>query len=395
MSALSFVGKSKNPNESTFRAIALISLFLAVALLQGCEQISYYGQAVQGHIEIMASQEPIDELIEDPSTDPKLKQRLSEVLTALEFAEQTLVIPQAETNYRKYVQLDRPYPVWSVVAAPNDSLTPRQWCYPFVGCASYRGYYSEEAAKNYAQGIHDEGDMDVHVGGADAYSTLGWFNDPVLSTFFRRDKIGLHALIFHELAHQVLYLQGDSTFNESFASAVEETGIELWLDGQPELLQTFQARKQRSQDFRALLQDTQQTLKEIYQQDLPKAQKLSLKEEALNQLTDNYQTLKATKWNGYNGYDHWFNQPVNNARLALVSTYNHWVPAFKQWIRACEYDFPRFYDAVSTLSEQSKTERERVLTMYDDAATSHQTATPTISGITGAPSLPCRYSPNS
>ncbi|GLQ32403.1 aminopeptidase [Litoribrevibacter albus] len=388
MKALSFVGKSKNTNKLAFRVITLTAMFLGVVFLQGCEQISYYSQAVQGHIKIMTSQKPIEELLEAPETSPKLKERLQDVLSALDFAEHQLSITQAQTNYRSYVELNRKYPVWSVTAAPDDSLTPKQWCYPFVGCASYRGYYSEEAAQAYAQTIFNEGHMDVHVGGADAYSTLGWFDDPVLSTFFRRDKIGLHALIFHELAHQVLYLKGDSTFNESFASAVEETGVELWLQEQPELLDTFHQRKVRSADFIGLLKETQQELNTAYQELSTREEKLEQKAKIIEQLQEKYQQLKTTKWDGYTGYDHWFSKPVNNARLALVSTYNHYVPAFKRWIQVCDYNYPAFYEAASVLAEQDKQERERVLTQFESIQ--H----PTNDDKADAPSLLCKYSPN-
>lgn len=403
MKALSFVGKSKNTNKLAFRVITLFTLLSGVVFLQGCEQIGYYSQAVQGHIDIMLSQEPIDELIDNPEIDPKLKKRLNEVIAALEFAESRLAIPQAQTNYRSFVQLDRSYPVWSVVAAPDDSLSPRQWCYPFVGCASYRGYYSKQAAIAYAQAIANEGNMDTHVGGADAYSTLGWFDDPVLSTFFKRDEIGLHALIFHELAHQVLYLKGDSTFNESFASAVEESGVELWLKERPELVSQYLDRKHRSKDFTQLLQSTRTQLQEIYQSEVSRAEKLKQKEHILSELTKQYEHIKTTRWEGYPGYDRWFEKPVNNARLALVSTYNHWVPAFKQWIQQCEYDFPKFYREAQKLSEQNKEERERVLTLYalkasttnvisQDQINAHPS--PTVFDTTDAQPLPCRYSPS-
>ncbi|MFC3149823.1 aminopeptidase [Litoribrevibacter euphylliae] len=404
MERLSFVGKRKFSNELAFRVIALFTLTFSVVFLQGCEQIGYYGQAVQGHIDIMFSQESIDNLIDDPKTDPKLKKRLNEVVSALEFAEHELSIPQAQTNYRSFVQLDRQYPVWSVVAAPDDSLTPRQWCYPFVGCASYRGYYSEQAALAYARAIADEGNMDTHVGGADAYSTLGWFDDPVLSTFFRRDEIGLHALIFHELAHQVLYLKGDSTFNESFASAVEESGVELWLKDRPELITKFQARRERSKGFTQLLRATRTKLDSVYQSDLSRNEKLEQKEQILSELTENYKQLKHTQWQDYAGYDRWFEKPVNNARLALVSTYNRWVPAFKEWIQQCNYDFPTFYEEVRKLSEQEKEERERVLNLFtSQSSRSNQTDTtsqtdtlqsPKASDTTDAQPLPCKYSPN-
>lgn len=374
-----------------FRVFTLISVILPVVFLQGCEQISYYGQAIQGHLAIMSSEQDIQQLIDSEETDPKLKERLKEVLSALDYAEQHLAMPQAETNYRSFVQLDRNYPVWSVVAAPDDSLSPRQWCYPFVGCASYRGYYSEQEANDYAQNIFKEGHMDIHVGGADAYSTLGWFNDPVLSTFFRRDEIGLHALIFHELAHQVLYLQGDSTFNESFASAVEETGIELWLKQQPELIERFHIRKERGHQFMTLLKTTRADLEEAYQNHETKEARLNKKRDIINQLTDRYNDLKNTHWNGYNGYDRWFEKPVNNARLALVNTYSQWVPAFKHWIKQCDYNYEAFYQAAETLSEQPLEERTRVLTLYDSAAN------PTLNDAnkTDYPSLPCKYSPNS
>ncbi|GAA3914939.1 aminopeptidase [Litoribacillus peritrichatus] len=377
-----------------FRVITHSLALLLVGLLQGCEQIGYYSQAISGHLSIMANQEYIEALINDPNTNEKTKKRMKEVISALDFAEQNLGMPQAQTNYRKFVQLEGKYPIWSVVATPDDSLAPRQWCYPFVGCASYRGYYAQQDAKDYAQQIFEEGNMDVHVGGADAYSTLGWFNDPVLSTFFRRDEVGLHALLFHELAHQVLYLKGDSTFNESFASAVEESAVELWLKGQTDKIKIYEQRRKRSSDFIRLLKSTQSELETLYNSDLSRSEKLKAKATIIQTLKENYQQLKENQWSGYAGYDGWFNKPINNARLALVNTYSQWVPAFKNWIEICEYDYPAFYQAATELSEQPKERRQQVLENYAKKYASHP-LNQADSYTKDAESLPCKYSPNS
>ncbi len=375
---------SEISNRLAFRAITLPVLTICVVFLQGCEQIGYYGQAVKGHLSIMSKQENIQELIDAPETETKLKHRLHEVNSALKFAEHNLGMPQALSSYRSFVQLDGKYPIWSVVATPNDSLSPRQWCYPFVGCASYRGYYAKQDAENYALKIQQEGNMDTHVGGADAYSTLGWFDDPVLSTFFRRDEIGLHALLFHELAHQVLYLKGDSTFNESFASAVEDAGVELWLKNQPNKLKTYKVRQKRSEDFLKLLENGRADLEAIYSSDIHQAEKLRQKQVAIDKLKQAYNELKIKHWDDYKGYDHWFSKPINNARLALVNTYSQWVPAFKLWILACDSNFPAFYESVALLSKQPKEERERVLNSFNQAASYREDAA----------LLLCKYSPS-
>ncbi len=194
-------------------ALALVPLLALAA--QGCRQVAYYGQAVAGQVEILNLQEPLPRLIEDPATPEALRQRLALVMDIRRFAESGLSLP-AGGHYLAYADLGRPFAVYSVFAAPEFSLTPKTWCYPVIGCAAYRGYFSATAAREYAAGLR-EASYDVYVAGVPAYSTLGWFRDPVLNTFIHREPADLAALVFHELAHQVLYVRDDTTFNESFA----------------------------------------------------------------------------------------------------------------------------------------------------------------------------------
>ena len=208
---------------SLYRIARLLTIAGAVLPLSGC----YLLQAAGGQMEISAKREPIAEVIADAATPPQLRARLEYVANARDFASRELGLPDNE-SYRSYADLDRPYVVWNVFAAPEFSVEPRRWCFPIAGCVVYRGYFSEEAAQHYASRLRRRGD-DAAVGGVAAYSTLGHFKDPVLSTMLGWSDAQLAATLFHELAHQVVYVPGDSEFNESFATVVEEAGLERWL----------------------------------------------------------------------------------------------------------------------------------------------------------------------
>jgi predicted aminopeptidase len=204
------------------RLVKVAALLLVSLLLLACETVGYYSQAVRGQLAIVLGRQDIERLLQDETLDPLLAERFHELLSIREFAASELALPVAG-NYSSYVDLGREHVVWNVFAAPEFSVDPLNWCYPIAGCVSYRGYFSKQAASRYAGQLADEG-YDVYTGGVDAYSTLGWFDDSLLSTVLDRDSYQLAGLIFHELAHQVLYLPGDTTFNESFATAVERAG---------------------------------------------------------------------------------------------------------------------------------------------------------------------------
>ncbi|MDD5330670.1 MAG: aminopeptidase, partial [Sulfuricella sp.] len=196
------------------------ALAIAAALfISGCANLGYYSQAVGGHLHVMNAAHPIRDVLQDPAADPELKHQLEDVAAIREFASRELALPD-NNSYRAYADLGRPYVVWNVFAAPEFSVEPEKWCMAFVGCVNYRGYYDRADADRYADALRHRG-LDAFVGGITAYSTLGLFDDPVLNTFLRLGDTEVARTLFHELAHQRLYVKGDSVFNESFATTVE------------------------------------------------------------------------------------------------------------------------------------------------------------------------------
>ncbi len=336
-----------------------ILLLLAGGLLLGSGGC-YYGQAVRGHLKIMSDQVPLDTVIEDPATPDETRRRLALVRDARTFASAELGLPDND-SYTRYVALDRPYVVWNVFAAEAFSVEPKRWCFPVAGCVVYRGYFDEAAARRYADRLAGKG-YDTHVGGVAAYSTLGRFDDPVLSTMLRWRDYQLAGLIFHELSHQVVYVKDDSQFNESFATAVEEEGLARWLAdrGEPGELQAYRDSRRRAGAFSLLIADTREALNEIYGSGLDEAAMREAKAAAFETLRSRYRALRGD-WGGYAGYDAWFEQPMNNARLVPVATYRRYVPAFRALLREVEGDWPAFYEAARALGELEPAAREERL----------------------------------
>jgi predicted aminopeptidase len=332
----------------------------AALLLASCSSLNYYRQAAQGQLTLLSDARPIDDWLSDNATDAKLRVRLATARQIRTFAVKELGLPD-NNSYKNYAALTRPFVLWNVVAAPELSLKPVQWCFPVAGCVSYRGYYSKDDANEYARVLRAEGN-DVSVGGVPAYSTLGWFNDPLLSTFIHYPDAELARLIFHELSHQVVYVAGDSQFNESFASAVEEAGVERWLSGygNDAMRENYLKIAARKKQFLALLLDCRAALETAYAAKAGVAEKRAAKVRLFQKLQDDYQVLKAS-WGGYAGYDRFFAEPLSNAHLASIATYNDFIPAFRVLL-AREKTFPRFYAAAKALAELDREERHRRLT---------------------------------
>jgi len=332
----------------------------AAGLLASCSTLNYYGQAAQGQLELLSDARPIDDWIADPGTSTKLRHRLETARQIRRFAVSEMALPD-NNSYKNYAALKRPYVLWNVVATPELSLKPLQWCFPVAGCVNYRGYYSKNAATAYARQLQAEGN-DVEVGGVAAYSTLGWFSDPLISTFINYPDAELARMIFHELAHQVVYVAGDSRFNESFASAVEEVGVERWLDrfGNQAMRDGYARYKSRKHDFLALLLKYRKALEQNYAiVDRSDTEKRVVKARLFQDLKDEYQVLKGN-WGGYAGYDRFFEQPLSNAHLASIATYEDFVPAFRAMLRR-DRDFDHFYMSVKRLADLDRSERHRVL----------------------------------
>jgi predicted aminopeptidase len=326
-------------------------------MLAGCAQFKYYFQAAHGQYALWSEARPIEDWLGDPATDPKLKARLEKALLIRRFAVKELGLPD-NASYRNYAALQRPYVLWNVVATPALSLRPIQWCFPIAGCVSYRGYYNKEDAEAYAAELRAEGD-DVQVGGVPAYSTLGWFSDPLLSSFINYSDAELARMVFHELAHQVVYVAGDSRFNEAFATAVEEAGVQRWLDiyGNDAMREAYERYSARRHDFLDLLVKHRQLLAANYARKISDKKKREEKLRIFAQLKAEYLATKTERWGGYTGYDRFFAEPLNNAHLASIATYNDFLPGFRALL-AHEKTFPRFYAAVQRMSNLSQAERQ-------------------------------------
>jgi predicted aminopeptidase len=348
-----------NQARHTRAARALLAALAACATLAGCSTLGYYTQAAQGQLELLSDSKPIDDWLADPATSPGLRHRLETARQIRRFAVGELGLPDND-SYKNYAALGRPYVLWNVVATPELSLRPLQWCFPVAGCVNYRGYYDKQAAQDYARELRADGN-DVEVGGVTAYSTLGWFSDPIISTFINYPDAELARMLFHELAHQVVYVAGDSQFNESFASAVEEEGVERWLDkyGTPASREAYDRYWSRKHDFHALLLGARKALEQVYKSPLPDAGKRAAKAQVFARLKEDYQVLKQN-WGGYAGYDKFFAEPLSNAHLASIATYSDFVPAFKALLKR-ERNFPAFYSAARRIADLDKAERHRVL----------------------------------
>lgn len=337
----------------------LLLLALVIIPLSACSTLGYYWQAASGHLAIMSKQQPINEVLAQPGIDNKLKQQLELAQRARDFASQELLLPDND-SYRRFADLGRPFAVWNVVAAPELSLTPEHWCFLFVGCVSYRGYFAKQDADALAGTLQQQG-MDVYVGGVAAYSTLGYFDDPLLNTMLKNDEAALVGLIFHELAHQVVYINDDSAFNEAFATAVEQEGVRRWFlaKRQAEPYQRYVQELQFSREFYQLLRMTRDQLRQCYAGSASITEKQIQKQVLLTGLKTNYQQWK--NQSGYTRYDRWMQQDLNNAHLALVATYHELVPAFMTVLANHNGELAAFYQAVKDLAELEKGERQAKL----------------------------------
>ena len=314
-------------------------------------------------MEIMRKQRPVSELIDDPNTPPELRDKLLFIQSAREFAEKKLLLPAGD-HYLSYVELDRPYVVWNVFAAPELSLTPKTWCFPVVGCVAYRGYFKEEDARQFGDALAQDG-FDVYIGGAIAYSTLGWFDDPILSTFMKLSDSDTAALIFHELAHGILYIPDDTAFNESFATAVEQEGIRRWQmsANNPRGYADWQRKRRYRRQFTALVSKYRSRLQEVYDSSRSTEAKQNQKAAVFSGMQAEFRSL-ASQHPGMQVYGAWFQRPLNNARMISVSTYHDWVPAFNGILSEAGGDLKKFYEKCRQLSQKEPQERHRILTDY-------------------------------
>ncbi len=318
------------------------------------ETVDYYWQGAAGQWDLISRSEPIPDVI--GKSDAALAARLARIREIRAFASQELGLPD-NGSYTRYTDLGRPFVTWNVFATPELSMTPRQWCFPIAGCVNYRGYFRENEAVVEETRLRAAGD-DVYIGGVPAYSTLGWFDDPVLSSFVRWPETEVARLIFHELAHQLIYVKNDSTFNESFATTVEEAGLARWLAARHDThLEKLAARADRMRGiFRDLVRTTRDKLGQIYASKASDADKRRAKQEIVAAMKAAYEAAKAGE-PGMSGYDRWFAQQPNNAALAAIGLYADRIPAFRELLHEANGDLPTFYARVRVLAAQPKRER--------------------------------------
>ena len=339
-------------------------LVVAASVTACATNVGYYAQAAGGHLRLMAQRKPIWQVLEQGDIDPDLRIRLETLLAAREFAVGELALPKTG-SYKTYVETGRRAITWNVVAAEEFSLRPHLWCFPVAGCVSYRGYFEREDADEYAEDFRNKG-FDVSVGGAIAYSTLGWFDDPVLDTMLRGSDTRYIGTLFHEMAHQRLYQPDDSDFNEAYATFVEEAGVRLWLQSRDESarIAAYDDSLVRAADFTRLIAQAREDLIEVYSSDVSDDEKRAGKRAAIERMRERYEALKASSWGGYEGYDGWFRRDINNARLVAVSTYRRYLPAFAVLFRDVEEDIPAFHQAaeqISNLPADARNERMEAL----------------------------------
>ncbi len=318
----------------------LVAGLIVTAALSSCSD--YYAQSVTGQLALLASRTSIDEVVGDPRTPGVVRDKLVLILALRRFASQALDLPH-NGSYSTYVHVDRRYVAWNVFATPEFSLAPLNWCFPVAGCLSYHGYFSEGRAR-YSAGFLSNQGHDVFVGGVAAYSSLGWFEDPVTSAMLRWSDLALAELLFHELAHQAVYAPGDTAFNEAFATTVAFEGVRHWLKqgGRLTALEAFEAEQRRKGEFATLVLGTRKKLQRLYASNRNAFEKRADKARIFRGLQEAYSSLRAT-WGGYDGYDAWMSHGLNNAKLSSLVTYREHVEAFENLFDAVDGRFALFH----------------------------------------------------
>ncbi len=337
------------------RCIGLM-MIASAAMILGCTPVGYYAQSIHGQWDILVRSQPITDVIRQPETTDAVKRRLAQVLEIRRFASDALSLPDND-SYTRYADLGRRYAVWNVFAAPEFSLTPEQWCFPIIGCVVYRGYFKLEDAQRFAARLEGQG-KDVFIGGVPAYSTLGWFTDPMLNTVMHYSDEDLAGLVFHELAHQMIYVKDDSVFNESFATTVELEGVRRWIQAGSDAsrINAYRERKDRDRKVIALILKYKERLSQLYATDREAAWMRTQKRALIVKLREQFRALVAT-WEGYDRFAQWFSGPINNAKLAAVVAYHDLVPAFQALLTRHRGDLGKFFAEAKQLASLSKDAR--------------------------------------
>jgi predicted aminopeptidase len=340
---------------------------LVLAAVLGSCGTAYYLQAAAGQAALLRAREPLEQVLADPATPTPLRRQLLVVDDALLFARLELGLP-ATKSYHHYADLERTAVVWNVFAAPEYSLEPRAWCYPVAGCATYRGWFSEQKAREFAASLAARGD-DVFVGGVAAYSTLGWFADPILSTMLGGSDAEIAGLLYHELAHQLVYVAGDTAFSEGFATFIEEEGTRRWLVSRNDArgLREFKLRRSRRAVVLALVEELRDVLGGIYAADIPAAERRRQRAGAFADAHARYNVIRAS-WSEPPWFDGWLAPEPNNARLAALSSYEAYVPAFRALLAREDGKLARFYESVISLGRLSRSSRDAAMQALSESA---------------------------
>lgn len=350
-----------------------LAMLLSVAIsLSGCA-LPYYWQAVGGQISLLRKRVPIETVVSDPAYDAATRARLETVLELRKFAVDELKLPDND-SYTSFVALDRPYVVWNVIATEEFSVEPVRWCFPIAGCVAYRGYFDRADAEKFEHRLDAQG-FDTYSGGSTAYSTLGYFDDPVLSTMIGGTEQGIAGVLFHELAHQRIYVKGDSELSEAYATAVEEYGVELWLrrHADADAVEAYLDRQRRGRMLGLFVARQQDRLRALYARDLAVDEMRAAKADAFDRLLVEYAELK-NEWGGNAEFDGWFSGTLNNATLVAVATYRRWLPGLR-W-RLDEVGIEAFYGDVEELANAPMDERVARLESWNEASAAGSQAQP-------------------
>jgi predicted aminopeptidase len=343
---------------------ALLEALMALPLC-ACSTVGYYAHLAHGEYAILAARKSIARVIADPATDAQLKMRLELAEQARAFASDHLELPR-NASYTQYADLHRPYVMWNVFAAPEFSLEPVQQCFPIAGCVAYRGYYDRTRAENEATRLRTRG-LETWVGGVPAYSTLGWFADPILNTMLRWGDDDLAATIFHELAHQKVYVKDDTEFNESFATFVQREGLRQWRAART-LAPSDAAEQAHEDQFDELILDARDRLRTLYASAVPPDVMRARKHEEIERLRADYVRLRDTQWQGEGAYDDWINSDINNAKLLPFGLYHRWVQAFVVLFARQGRDWWAFYNAAAEMARMKPGVRRQALIELDASA---------------------------
>jgi predicted aminopeptidase len=337
---------------------------LAALPLCACSSLGYYVHLAHGEASLLAARKPLTRVIEDPATDSRLKQRLSLAQQARAFASDSLKLPR-NRSYTTYADLHRPYAVWNVFAAAEFSVDAFEHCFPIAGCVAYRGYYDRTHVQEYAQRLRARG-LETWVHGVTAYSTLGFFADPILNTMLGADDDDLAATIFHELAHQRLYIKDDTEFNESFATFVQTEGLRQWraARGLPPATDVVQTR---AEEFDQLVLAARERLRQLYASDLPADVMRARKHDEIERLRADYAQWRDSRWAGDSTYDEWVNGEINNAKLLPFGLYRRWVDAFAALYKKCNGDWEALYRAAAQMAHANAARRTQQLRQLEAA----------------------------